>query len=278
MTKENALYPIREISRLTNVTPITLRAWERRYGLIEPVRTESGHRLYTQEHVDFVNQAVELTRQGIPISKVKTVIAERDQAKQKLEMEIDLDYEKEFVDAANDNDLKRMQSLLDRLFVDFYDAQIRQIIVGVTQAMQNEGTAQNILWQSLIIPVLSARIRQGRLYIKGSVAQKKILIVNAQPPQHIFQRLAANLALQNDYNPLISDYIPIAGWADVAKQLSCEALFIIAPEVSESESKAFEDWSKSHDSFEVFVATNQVMESRRINLNYILLNQFEMPS
>ena len=42
---QNALYPIREVARLTGINPITLRAWERRYNLIEPVRTESGHRL-----------------------------------------------------------------------------------------------------------------------------------------------------------------------------------------------------------------------------------------
>ena len=39
------LFPIREVARLTGVNPVTLRAWERRYGLIQPTRTESGHRL-----------------------------------------------------------------------------------------------------------------------------------------------------------------------------------------------------------------------------------------
>lgn len=36
------LYPIREVARLTGINPVTLRAWERRYGLIEPKRTEVG--------------------------------------------------------------------------------------------------------------------------------------------------------------------------------------------------------------------------------------------
>jgi hypothetical protein len=31
-------FPIREVSRLTGVNPVTLRAWERRYGLIQPTR------------------------------------------------------------------------------------------------------------------------------------------------------------------------------------------------------------------------------------------------
>ncbi len=66
---QNALYPIREVARLTGVNPITLRAWERRYNLIEPVRTESGHRLYTQEHIDFLHETLRLMEEGIPISR-----------------------------------------------------------------------------------------------------------------------------------------------------------------------------------------------------------------
>ena len=50
--KQEELFPIREVSRLTGVNPVTLRAWERRYGLIQPTRTDSGHRLYSQADID----------------------------------------------------------------------------------------------------------------------------------------------------------------------------------------------------------------------------------
>ena len=70
---QNALYPIREVARLTGVNPITLRAWERRYNLIEPVRTESGHRLYTQEHIDFLHETLRLMEEGIPISRIQVL-------------------------------------------------------------------------------------------------------------------------------------------------------------------------------------------------------------
>lgn len=43
---ENALLPIREIAHQTGVTPFTLRTWEPRYGLIKPLRTAKGHRMY----------------------------------------------------------------------------------------------------------------------------------------------------------------------------------------------------------------------------------------
>lgn len=39
----SGFYPIRTVSELTGINTITLRAWESRYGLIEPVRKNSGH-------------------------------------------------------------------------------------------------------------------------------------------------------------------------------------------------------------------------------------------
>ncbi|AHF00538.1 MerR family transcriptional regulator [Thiomicrospira aerophila AL3] len=72
-----ALYPIREVSRLTGIKPITLRAWERRYGLVEPVRTPSGHRLYTENHLAIIKEAMMLVDTGLPISQVKAILTDR---------------------------------------------------------------------------------------------------------------------------------------------------------------------------------------------------------
>lgn len=69
---ETALYPIRTVSDLTNVNAITLRAWERRYGLLEPVRKASGHRLYTQANIDLITRIVGLLDRGMRISQIKT--------------------------------------------------------------------------------------------------------------------------------------------------------------------------------------------------------------
>lgn len=64
------LYPIRTVANLTGVNPITLRAWERRYGLIKPVRTDSGHRMYRREDIDLIHRVRAQLDKGIPISRV----------------------------------------------------------------------------------------------------------------------------------------------------------------------------------------------------------------
>ena len=68
------LLPIRTVSILTGVHSVTLRAWERRYGLITPQRTPKGHRLYTNQDVERINRIVELLNQGISVGHVKPLL------------------------------------------------------------------------------------------------------------------------------------------------------------------------------------------------------------
>lgn len=69
-----ALYPIRTVSALTGVNPVTLRAWERRYGLIKPKRTPKGHRLYAEADIERIHRVLELLKQGIPISQTRQLL------------------------------------------------------------------------------------------------------------------------------------------------------------------------------------------------------------
>jgi DNA-binding transcriptional MerR regulator len=72
------LYTIGTVSKLTGVGAITLRAWERRYGLVKPVRKESGHRLYTRQHIDQINRITSLTQQGLRISQITPEMLETE--------------------------------------------------------------------------------------------------------------------------------------------------------------------------------------------------------
>lgn len=73
--QQEGLFPIRTVSQLTGVNAVTLRAWERRYGLIAPHRTPKGHRLYTQADIDLINHVVDLVNRGVPISRVPARLA-----------------------------------------------------------------------------------------------------------------------------------------------------------------------------------------------------------
>ena len=55
---------IGEVSRRTGVAVPTLRAWERRYQLLEPDRTEGGHRLYSERDIERVRAMMRLLDEG----------------------------------------------------------------------------------------------------------------------------------------------------------------------------------------------------------------------
>jgi DNA-binding transcriptional MerR regulator/methylmalonyl-CoA mutase cobalamin-binding subunit len=68
------MLPIRTVCALTGLNPITLRAWERRYGLIKPHRTGSGHRVYSDDDVERIRKVLALTREGVAIGQVKEAL------------------------------------------------------------------------------------------------------------------------------------------------------------------------------------------------------------
>ncbi|MTV26742.1 MerR family transcriptional regulator [Nitriliruptoraceae bacterium ZYF776] len=64
VTDERSVLRIGEVSRRTGVAVPTLRAWERRYGLLAPARTDGGHRLYSEFDVDRVRAMQRLLDEG----------------------------------------------------------------------------------------------------------------------------------------------------------------------------------------------------------------------
>jgi DNA-binding transcriptional MerR regulator len=66
------------VARRTGVAVATLRAWESRYGVLQPCRSDGGHRLYSEEDVDRVLAVLRLTAQGWSVAAAAaSVTAER---------------------------------------------------------------------------------------------------------------------------------------------------------------------------------------------------------
>lgn len=60
---------IGRVSELTGIPPVTLRAWERRYGLPKPSRTAGGHRLYSVDELALVQRVIALMANGASVSR-----------------------------------------------------------------------------------------------------------------------------------------------------------------------------------------------------------------
>ncbi len=62
-------YRIKRVAHLTGINPATLRAWERRYGLVAPDRTSAGYRLYSDEDVAMLSRIKSLVDEGLTIGE-----------------------------------------------------------------------------------------------------------------------------------------------------------------------------------------------------------------
>jgi len=71
---QQSVYSISSVSTMTGVNSVTLRAWERRYGLIKPQRTESGHRVYSNNDIEHIKNILKMLDSGIAISRVKDAL------------------------------------------------------------------------------------------------------------------------------------------------------------------------------------------------------------
>jgi DNA-binding transcriptional MerR regulator len=61
----DAVMRIGELSRRTGVTPELLRAWEQRYGLLRPIRSRGGFRLYSSDDEARVRRTTALIADGL---------------------------------------------------------------------------------------------------------------------------------------------------------------------------------------------------------------------
>lgn len=112
------MYTIKRAAELTGVTVPTLRAWERRYGIGTPSRTDSGYRLYDEQALADINAMQHLINQGwAPRQAAEAVLAQRGQVRT-LHMESDADLHGE----------------LDHLRVTILDAARRLDEVSLTRA------------------------------------------------------------------------------------------------------------------------------------------------
>jgi DNA-binding transcriptional MerR regulator len=149
-------YPIRTVSEVTGVNAVTLRAWERRYGLIKPSRTPKGHRLYSREDIQLIQQILDRLAQGMSISQIT----------------------REILDQTGKNS--------DPLQADVWDKYMRQMVAAITrfdeqglESVYNDAMSiypVDIVTMRLIMPLLE-RLGERWQQQQGSIAEEHFFSV-----------------------------------------------------------------------------------------------------
>lgn len=97
---------------MTGVKPVTLRAWQRRYNLIQPQRTNKGHRVYSDHDIERINAIQSWLGKGVSIGKVKSLIDSEALAHTEADAE-QLEEVTALLDALGNLDSKKVDTIID---------------------------------------------------------------------------------------------------------------------------------------------------------------------
>jgi len=126
---------IGEFARRVGVSPELLRAWERRYGLLQPIRTEGGFRLYTAADAERVENMKRALDEGLSAAEAAQRALARDRSNERA-----LDGERQrLVAAAHAYDDSAMHAILDEALAGFsLEAVLHELVLPVLRELGAE--------------------------------------------------------------------------------------------------------------------------------------------
>jgi len=122
---DRIMFTIKEASARTGVPAASLRAWERRYHVVEPRRTESGYRMYDEQAIATLNAMRRLVDEGwspaaaasaVSSGDVSAPTSARSQAAAQLPGPEVESLTEAFLDAASAVDVVLVEGVLDQAF------------------------------------------------------------------------------------------------------------------------------------------------------------------
>jgi MerR family transcriptional regulator, light-induced transcriptional regulator len=161
-------YSIKELEQLSGIKAHTIRIWEKRHRLVEPKRTPTNIRYYSDEDLKKIINVSLLNTHGVKISKIVDLsaeeinqkVAELSEAKDSIEIYID-----QLVLAMIDMEEEQFEKILANLILKFgFERTIIEIVypflekIGVLWLTNNISPAQehfisHLIRQKLIVAI-----------------------------------------------------------------------------------------------------------------------------
>ncbi|GAA5172332.1 MerR family transcriptional regulator [Modicisalibacter zincidurans] len=228
----SALYPIREVSRLTGVNAVTLRAWERRYSLIRPQRTPKGHRLYAREDIQRVERILHWLDRGVPVSQVRDLLDRPDKTEQIAIDEGDwVGQRQQWIAVVEALDVQGLEGLFNQALA-LYPAEVclMEIWQPVVKQLEERwhdqlgAAVQRQLLESFLRTRVGTRLYHANQYVHGPLLLLSRLSDEADRLGVLLLALAASAA---GYRIQLFDTpAPLGEWTLVMERLGAAALLL----------------------------------------------------
>ena len=230
--KQDEFLPIREISRLTGINTVTLRAWERRYGLLKPQRTEKGHRLYTQDDVQRIQQVQYWLNKGLAISKVNELVQRTNQTEGQTEIaEVDSiwdELQNNLYLSALEMNRRQLDKELERLFSEYpVELLADNVMLPLFNQLHSDPFPQASV-QRFFTSVLEEQLCRMQYRQRQTAKGKKVLVMMAFPAEEKTMGLLLNYGLLiNGFASEVISYIDNHELAYAINKLEPEYLCLL---------------------------------------------------
>ncbi|WP_375748794.1 MerR family transcriptional regulator [Vibrio sp. HN007] len=221
------LYAIREVSEITGVKPVTLRAWQRRYGLILPQRTESGHRLYTDDDIERIKLIQSWLVKGVSIGKVKALIDSDNYVHEEKEADKLAEVE-ELMSALGALNKGKAESLIATVMKEYpLDIFKTQFFFPALERIERikapQRSLHKALFQSLMISKVTSIIEaENRAFKKG-----KALVINLDSVGHLPAWVSALELSGKGYNITFLDGVEdLSGLSTVVQNSKLDLIYL----------------------------------------------------
>ncbi len=151
---------IKNVSKMTNLSEHTLRAWEKRYGAIIPDRSIGGRRSYTIEEVNRLKILANLTLNGLKISQLAQL---KNSELESLNIEFEKSFlkkqkinnseSKQLLENKNSNPVLVFQDSINFILIQLKDYNIKDILNSIQRARWQSDIKEFLL--NFISPLLN---------------------------------------------------------------------------------------------------------------------------
>lgn len=226
------MYNIKAAAKILDMPKVTIRSWETRYSAITPARTESGHRLYSDQNLEDLKWLkIQVQENGMKISEAvkqlhasrKKFIVPNKELPKREAMEYDEQIEQLF-QAAAEMDTERFNYLLDLHFSLFHHQTVFFYIIAPLMVRIGEAWEDGIIsvaHEHMITHIVQQRFIQFFRIFPISPNLPKVIALSPSGEQHQLGLLLFTLFLRENGYPVV--YIgpdtPLEGLEEmVAKQ------------------------------------------------------------
>ncbi len=283
-----ATYTIKDLEKLSGIKAHTIRIWEKRYGLLEPGRSDTNIRYYSDEDLKKILNISLLNRNGMKISHIADLRQEQisDQVMQVTRESNDFDtIIDQLIIAMVDLDKIKFEKIFSRVILQVgFENSMEKVIypflekIGVlwmTGAINpaQEHFVTNLIRQKLIVAI-------DELIISPSPSPKSFMLYLPEGELHELGLLYTSYLIQKKGHNLtyLGQWVPLNDMAEAASVISFEYLLtsIINVYSGEELSSYLHKLSLRFPDKKIFVTGHQIRQiSDKLPENIVRILSFE---